>query len=123
MLPLEHSAILSTCIKLPPVFKTFILSIFEWPLKTSFFDKSVPFYRPQYAKVVEHVKCTGTDQVDKELKRIIALGGEGLMIRQPGSKYERTRSKTLLKIKKFHDAEVRINHFLFLKCTLTCRSS
>ena len=28
------------------------------------------------------------------------------MIRQPGSKYERTRSKTLLKIKKFHDAEV-----------------
>ena len=30
------------------------------------------------------------------------------MIRQPGSKYERTRSKTLLKIKKFHDAEVCI---------------
>ena len=65
-------------------------------------------FRPQYAKIVEHVKCTGTDQVDKELKRIIALGGEGLMIRQPGSKYERTRSKTLLKIKKFHDAEVGI---------------
>ena len=31
---LEHSAILWTCIKLPPVFKTFILSIFEWLLKT-----------------------------------------------------------------------------------------
>ena len=30
----EHSAILKTCIKLPPVFKSFILSIFEWPLKT-----------------------------------------------------------------------------------------
>ena len=29
-----HSAILSTCIKLPPVSNTFILSIFEWSLKT-----------------------------------------------------------------------------------------
>ena len=33
---LEHSAILLTCIKLPPVFKTFILPIFEWLLKTGF---------------------------------------------------------------------------------------
>ena len=32
--PREHSAILSTFIQLPIVFKTFVLSIFEWPLKT-----------------------------------------------------------------------------------------
>ena len=31
-----HSAILSTFIKLPFVFKTFVLSIFERPLKTGF---------------------------------------------------------------------------------------
>ena len=36
MLPLEHSAILSTFIKLPFVNKTFVLSIFEWLLKTGF---------------------------------------------------------------------------------------
>ena len=36
MLQGEHSAILSTCIKLPFVFKTFVLSIFEWRLKTGF---------------------------------------------------------------------------------------
>ena len=34
--PREHSAILSTFIKLPFVFRTFVLSIFEWPLKTGF---------------------------------------------------------------------------------------
>ena len=34
MLPLEHSAILLTFIKLTNVFKTFVLSIFEWRLKT-----------------------------------------------------------------------------------------
>ena len=35
-MPLEHSAILLTCIKLPPVFKTSDLCIFEWLLKTGF---------------------------------------------------------------------------------------
>ena len=36
MLPLEHSAILLTCIELLHGFKTFVCSIFEWPLKTGF---------------------------------------------------------------------------------------
>ena len=36
MLQGEHSAILSTFIKLPFVLKTFVLSILEWPLKTGF---------------------------------------------------------------------------------------
>ena len=34
MLPLEHSAILSTFIKLPLVIKIFVLSFFEWPSYT-----------------------------------------------------------------------------------------
>ena len=34
--PREHSAILSTSIKLPFVVKTFVLSFYEWPLKTGF---------------------------------------------------------------------------------------
>ena len=36
MLQGEHSAILLTCINLPNDFKTFVLSIFEWLLKTGF---------------------------------------------------------------------------------------
>ena len=36
MLQGEHSAILSTFIKLPFAIKTFVLSIFEWPLQTGF---------------------------------------------------------------------------------------
>ena len=36
MLQREHSAILSTFIKLSFVIKTIVLSVFEWPLKTSF---------------------------------------------------------------------------------------
>ena len=33
---MEHSAILSIFIKLPFVIEIFVLSIFEWPLKTGF---------------------------------------------------------------------------------------
>ena len=36
MLQGEHSAILSTFIKLPFVIKIYVLSIFEWPFYTSF---------------------------------------------------------------------------------------
>ena len=36
MLQSEHSAILSTFIELPFVNRIFVLSIFEWPLKTGF---------------------------------------------------------------------------------------
>ena len=36
MLQGEHSAILSTFIKLPFVIKIFVLSIFEWPFYTCF---------------------------------------------------------------------------------------
>ena len=36
MLQRGHSAILLTCIKLPAVFKTFVLSMFDLPLKTGF---------------------------------------------------------------------------------------
>ena len=34
--PREHSVILLTFLKLPFVFKTLVLSIFEWPLKAGF---------------------------------------------------------------------------------------
>ena len=34
MLQVEHSAVLSTFIKLPIVIKIFVLSIFEWPFYT-----------------------------------------------------------------------------------------
>jgi DNA ligase-1 len=37
-----------------------------------------------------------------------ALGGEGLMLRRPGSRYEVGRSSSLLKVKTFHDAEARV---------------
>jgi DNA ligase-1 len=64
--------------------------------------------RPPYAVAHEHSHCADLDALRKELARVEALGGEGLMLREPGSKYHAGRSTTLLKIKSFHDAEARV---------------
>ncbi|KAK0207120.1 DNA ligase/mRNA capping enzyme [Desarmillaria ectypa] len=55
--------------------------------------------------VVEHELVNSRQHVLDQLKKIESLGGEGLMLRKPGSQYEGHRSSTLLKIKTFYDAE------------------
>ncbi len=63
---------------------------------------------PPYLAAHEHVICKGLDHLRAELARVEALGGEGLMLRQPESRYEVGRSLTLLKVKSFRDAEARV---------------
>jgi DNA ligase-1 len=46
--------------------------------------------------------------MEAALDEVIKLGGEGLMLRKPGSRYETGRSSTLLKVKKFSDAEATV---------------
>lgn len=64
--------------------------------------------RPAYAKFHEHQACKGVSHLREELARVEALGGEGLMLRKPGSRYEVGRSSTLLKVKSFFDAEALV---------------
>jgi DNA ligase-1 len=61
-----------------------------------------------YARVHPHRRCEGLDDLNTELRRIEALGGEGLMLREPGSLYKVGRSSSLLKVKTFHDAEATV---------------
>jgi DNA ligase-1 len=61
-----------------------------------------------HARWHEHVRCAGVAHLKEELAKVEALGGEGLMLRQPKSPYAVGRSSTLLKVKTFHDAEARV---------------
>jgi DNA ligase-1 len=69
---------------------------------------SLPPGRTEFAQIHPHDRCRGLDHLRQELARVESLGGEGLMLRQPGSRYEAGRSPTLLKIKTFHDAEATV---------------
>ena len=60
------------------------------------------------AFVLPQRRCEGHADLIAELGRVEQAGGEGVMLRQPGSAYERRRSGTLLKVKTFHDAEATV---------------
>jgi DNA ligase 1 len=49
--------------------------------------------------------CTGKAHVEEHLEYILRQGGEGVMLKQGQAEYANGRSKNLLKVKKFHDAE------------------
>lgn len=59
-------------------------------------------------ELVEHQICRGIPHLRAYLAEIEAQGGEGVMLRQPGSLYERTRSQSLLKVKSFFDADATV---------------
>ncbi|MBO0696781.1 MAG: DNA ligase [Zavarzinella sp.] len=72
-------------------------------LAETFESKKVP-----YAAHHPHEPCRGLEHLRTELARVEGLGGEGLMLRQPGSVYEAGRSATLLKVKTFRDADATV---------------
>lgn len=89
--------------------------VFDAPLCEGLFEERVAFVKttlenlkPAYARIVEHQQCTSHEHLLSELTRIEGLGGEGMMLRKPQSRYERGRSSTLLKVKTFHDAEATV---------------
>lgn len=76
--------------------------------RMAFIQQTLDELGSRYAQAHLHVRCKGEDHLREELARVEALGGEGLMLRQPGSKYEIGRSFSLLKVKTFHDADARV---------------
>lgn len=94
------------------VWKEVRFVVFDAPQARGGFEKRVewlgevtPKWGNKYLHLHTHEECEGPDHLIAELKRVEALGGEGLMLRKPGSKYEFNSSATLLKVKTFHDAE------------------
>lgn len=61
-----------------------------------------------YIELHKHEICTGTEQLEKSMKEIVSIGGEGVILRDPSSPYENRRTKTMLKVKEFHDAEATV---------------
>jgi DNA ligase-1 len=76
--------------------------------RLAFVRETLTQKRPPFARLLEQQRCRDVDHLRQELARIEALGGEGLMLREPGSSYVAGRSATLLKVKTFHDAEARV---------------
>ncbi|CAB4474904.1 uncharacterized protein OCT59_008918 [Rhizophagus irregularis] len=93
------------------IFDVPTLGLLPFEDRMKYLKKMIAENKPQYAKLVKQKSANSERDVYDELERVEKLGGEGLMIRKPGSLYEMGRSKTLLKIKTFYDGEaVVIGH-------------
>ncbi len=89
--------------------------VFDAPALPDPFEERVAYLEDLFAKrpnefagVHSQERCLGTEHLRAELARIEALGGEGLMLREPASAYAAGRSSTLVKVKQFHDAEATV---------------
>ena len=63
---------------------------------------------PSFAKIVEFVKCESKEHLKQFNESVIAKGGEGVMLREPGSFYKAGRSASLRRFKPFFDTEVKV---------------
>ncbi|KAF8545455.1 hypothetical protein BDD12DRAFT_800512 [Trichophaea hybrida] len=72
----------------------------EW-LTTKFSGKGAI----RWVSVVEHEVCASRKHLFERLDEVCDAGGEGLMLREPGSHYVQGRARSLLKVKRFFDAD------------------
>ena len=88
--------------------------VFDAPAAKGSFEERLKFLQATistenpYVKLVAQYPCKGRAHLIAERDRIVDLGGEGLMLRQPESAYDPRRSPTLLKVKPYDDAEATI---------------
>ncbi len=77
-------------------------------LRISYLADFVRELKHEFVSALPQTRCKSISHLKEELSRVESLGGEGLMLRQPASKYVAGRSSTLLKVKTFHDAEAEV---------------
>jgi DNA ligase-1 len=89
--------------------------VFDAPEESGGFEDRIAFVKDtikrskaKFMLAHDHLLCKSIEHLRQELARVEGLGGEGLMLRQPKSKYHAGRSSTLLKVKTFHDAEALV---------------
>ncbi len=62
----------------------------------------------RYLYLVEQWPVVNKHQLMSQLDKVVAAGGEGLMLQRKDALYEGRRSKDLIKLKKWADAEARV---------------
>ncbi|MGR3176568.1 MAG: DNA ligase, partial [Candidatus Anammoxibacter sp.] len=98
--------------------KNIIYCVFDAPLIEGGFEERLKFLylmtkenKLPFIKVVKQEICRGNSHVNETLKAVELSGGEGLILRKPGSLYQVGRSHDMLKVKSFHDMEATVTGY------------
>jgi DNA ligase 1 len=91
------------------------LMVFDAPLVKAKFSLRVKAIKHELAKapnsnakMVVQRNCKDKEHLQELMEEILQGKGEGVMIKDPESKYEGKRSYSLLKVKRFEDAEATV---------------
>ena len=89
--------------------------IFDAPQIEGGFEKRLDYARRWFiehpnlfVEVLEQQICESDAHLRKKLMEVESLGGEGVMLRRPDSLYTVGRSRDLLKVKTYEDAEATV---------------
>lgn len=95
-----------------PAWRKLQFGIFDVPAAPGSFRQRLPRaeqwfaeHPSAYAFVIPQQPVRDREQLQRELRRIEGLGGEGLIVRDPAAAYRAGRSPLELKVKRFRDAE------------------
>ena len=89
--------------------------IFDAPLVLGDFERRVKIVNSviestpgTVCQSLKQVKCTSKDELGTLMDKVLSAKGEGVMLKDPKSFYQGKRSYSLLKVKKFEDAEAQV---------------
>ena len=89
--------------------------IFDAPLVEGTFEqrlkkleKELKLVKEGVCEMLEQTVCTHKEELAKLMDGILSEKGEGVMLKDPNSKYEGKRSNALLKVKRFEDTEATV---------------
>ncbi|MHA7925771.1 MAG: DNA ligase [Marinobacter sp.] len=93
--------------------------VFDFPDKEATFDQRLARLRvlieeveSPYMALVDQQRASSHEHLMLRLDKVVAGGGEGLMLRLGASGYRSGRSNDLLKVKQYQDAEAVVVHHL-----------
>jgi len=95
-----------------PGWLTLQLAIFDVPQEQGSFQQRIvkaqdwfQHHPSPYAYVISQIPIQSVCHMEAELERILQAGGEGLIVRDPQAGYTAGRSNSILKVKRYEDAE------------------
>jgi len=98
-----------------PGWRRIIYNVFEVPNAPGGLDARLGRLREYlerhavaHMRIIPQAVCRNADHLMTRLMAVDAVGGEGLVLRNPNSPYETGRSPNALKVKRFDDMEGRV---------------
>lgn len=86
--------------------------VFDLPNSNKLFSQRLNIFQQlvnqansSYLRVIEQYRISNHSKLMQQLNKIVALGGEGLMLHRSDAVYRKGRTSDLLKVKPYYDAE------------------